>query len=80
MEVKHDKASAVAKVSPADSIKAKNIAIKDEVRNNQQALDQNQNRINVVQNDALTAQQKDEVIRLQKEVNALRISKYAFLQ
>ncbi len=71
MEVKHDKASAVAKVSPADSIKAKNIAIKDEVRNNQQALDQNQNRINVVQNDALTAQQKDEVIKLQKEVNAL---------
>jgi len=70
MESKEDKASPVVKVSPADSIKAKNIAIKDEVRSNQQAIDQNQNRINVVQNDALTPQQKEEVIKLQKEANA----------
>ncbi len=71
MESKDDKASPVVKVSPADSMKAKNIAIKDEVRSNQQAIDQNQNRINVVQNDALTPQQKEEVIKLQKEANAL---------
>ncbi len=71
LEGKTDDAPKVAKMTPADSLKAKNVEIKDDVRNNQIALDQNQNRINVVQNNNLTAQQKDEVIKLQKEVNAL---------
>lgn len=71
LEGKSDEAPKVVKMTPADSLKAKNVEAKDEVRNNQIALDQNQNRINVVQNENLTAQQKEEVIKLQKEVNNL---------
>ena len=68
---KEDDSSILVKVTPADSVKAKNTALQADLKNNQASVDANQQKIAALQKEPLDAKQKEELNKLQNEVNAL---------
>ena len=71
IESKPDVIPSAVKVSKEDSVKAKNVAINTELKNDQLLIENNQKKIDAIKKETLSPAQKTEFEKLQKEVNDL---------